>query len=200
MKKAAFVFAAVATVLLACTLEESVAPRAPDRLEPTSPAHVLKNVELAFNNRDIGLFKAMLSTDFIFYFDPREVGKLPPGGRGRYPIPESGSYSGIVRWVNDLFENAYFISLSIETGKLGRPDPEENTYRADNIKVTLIVKMDEVEGYIYNGYANVEFEKYAATGERYWRITNWWDRGGRGSGEYPASTPASLGTALAKVK
>ncbi len=37
MKKVAFVFVAVATALLACTLEESVAPRAPDRLEPTSP-------------------------------------------------------------------------------------------------------------------------------------------------------------------
>lgn len=190
---------AAAVLLLGCGDEEGVAPQEPDRLEPASPANVLKNVELAFNNRDIGLFKAMLSPNFVFYFDPRKVGKLPPGGR--YPIPESGSYSGIVRWVNDLFENAYFISLSIETGKLGRPDPEENTYRADNIKVTLIVKMDEVEGYIYNGYANVEFEKYAAeNGEDYWRITAWWDRGGRGSGEYPASTPPSLGTALATPK
>ncbi len=189
---------AAAVLLLACGDEEGVAPLEPDRLEPASPVNVLKNVELAFNNRDIGLFKAMLSPNFVFYFDPREVGKLPPGGRHRGP--ESGSYSGIVRWVNDLFEKAYFISLSIETGKVGRPDPEENTYRADNLKVTLIVKMDEVEGYIHNGYANVEFEKYAATGERYWRITKWWDRGGRGSGEYPASTPPSLGTALATLK
>ena len=53
MKKVAFVFAAVATALLACSLEESVTPLEPDRLEPTSPAHVLRNVEMAFNQRNI---------------------------------------------------------------------------------------------------------------------------------------------------
>lgn len=189
------VIVVTAVLALSCGEEEIVAPLEPDRLESTSPVDVLKNVELAFNNRDIDLFKAMLSPNFVFYFDPRKVGKLPPGG-GRYPVPESGSFSGIVTWVNDLFEKAYFISLSIETGKVGRPDPEENTYRADNIKVTLIVKMDELEGYTYDGYANVGFEKYAAeNAEDYWRITGWWDRGGS-SGEYPASTPLRSGRPL----
>jgi hypothetical protein len=189
---------AVAVLLLGCGDEEVAAPLEPDRLEPASPVNVLKNVELAFNNRDIGLFKAMLSPNFVFYFDPRDMGRSPPGSI--YIIPESWSYTEFWRAANDLFEKAYFISLSIETGKVGRPDPEENTYRADFIKVTLIVKMDELKGYICKRYGNVEFEKYAAAGERYWRITNWWDRGGRGSGEYPASTPPSLGTALATLK
>jgi hypothetical protein len=198
MNRMIYLATALALLALACGEEEGLTPLEPDRLEPASPVNVLKNVELAFNNRDIGLFKAMLSLNFVFYFDPREVGKLPPGGR--YRIPESGSYSGIVRSVNDLFERAYFISLSIETRNVGRPDPEENTYRADNIKVTLVVKMDELKWFICKGYGNVEFEKYAAAGERYWRITNWWDRSGRGSGEYPASTPPSFGTALATLK
>ncbi len=186
-----------ATLLTATACEETYEPPPPpDRYEPTTPADVLRNVELAFDNRDVGLFKAMLSANFVFYFDPRKVGKLPPGGRT--PLPESRSYSEIVRWVNDLFETAYFISLSIETGKLEPPYPEENTYRADNIKVTLVVKNDELNGYIYEGYGSAEFEKYAAAnGEDYWRITAWWDRGGRGSGGYPASTPPSLGAGLA---
>ncbi len=187
MNRMIYLALALALLPLACG-EEGLTPQTPDRLEPASPVDVLENLELAFDNRDIGLFKAMLSTNFVFYFDPRKVGKLPPNEIPRGP--ESGTYSGIVTWVNDLFENAYFISLSIETGNVGRPDPEENTYRADNIKVTLIVKMDELEGYTYSGYANAEFEKYAAeNGEDYWRIKAWWDRGRDDAGEHRASTP-----------
>lgn len=198
MKKVIIAFAAASVLLLACGEEGVTPPPGPDRLEPATPANVLRNVELAFDGRDINLFRTALSPYFVFYFDPRQVGKYPPGGR--YLIPESGSYSEIVRWVSDLFEKAYFISLSIEAGKVGRPEPEENTYFAGNIKVTLIVKMDELEGYTYDGYANVEFEKYAAAnGEDYWRIEAWWDRGGRGWGEYPASTPPSFGAAPAAL-
>jgi hypothetical protein len=195
VKRIIYLASALALLPLACG-EEGVTPLEPDRLEPATPANVLRNVELSFDNRDIGLFKATLSNGFVFYFDPRKVGQLPRGGRT--PIPESWNYSEIVQWVSDLFEKAYFISLHIEAGKVGRPEPEENTYLADNIKVTLIVKMNELEGYTYDGYGNVEFEKYAAAnGEDYWRIKYWWDRAGPGFGGYPASPPPSLGAALA---
>jgi hypothetical protein len=187
---------ALALLPLACG-EEGVAPLEPDRLEPLMPLTVLRNVEVAFDNRDLGLFKTALSSDFVFYFDPRKVGQLPPGGKN--PLPESRSYSEIVQWVSDLFEKAYFISLTFGLGTVGEPEPEENTYLAGNIKVTLIVKMDEHEGYTYDGYGNVEFEKYAAAnGEDYWRIKYWWERGGS-SREYPASTPPSVGAARAAL-
>jgi hypothetical protein len=184
----------MASFLVAVACAETVGPGAPvpDRLEPASPVAVLRNVELAFNNRDIGLFRTTLSPNFILFPDPRELGKLPPGGE--YRIPEPWTYDGIIGNVSDLFETAYAIRMSIETEKVGRPDPEENTYRADNLKVTLIVKTDEVNGFIYEGNGNVEFEKYAAAGETYWRITKWWDRGGS-YGEYPAPAALPPGTA-----
>ncbi len=197
MDRIIYMALALALLPLACG-EGGVAPQTADRLEPATPLTVLRNVELAFDNRDLGLFKTALSPDFVLYFDPRRVGRLPPGGKN--PIPESGSYSEIVRWVSDLFEKAYFISLTFGLGNVGEPEPEEKTYLTENIKVTLIVKMDEHEGYTYDGYGNVEFEKYAAAnGEDYWRIKYWWDRGGDASGECPASTPPSFGAAPAAL-
>jgi hypothetical protein len=176
---------AALTVILsgtACEEEVEPPPPPPDRLAPTSPVNVLKNVELAFNDRDINLFKDMLSENFIFYFDPDELGRRP-GGKRR--IPESYSYTEIVRRVNDLFETAYSISMSIDTRNVRDPGPAETTFRADNIKVTLIVKETELKGFTYERYGHVEFEKYRAdAGENYWRITKWWDRARPAYGEY----------------
>jgi hypothetical protein len=171
MKRIITLAAALALLAFACGDEEGVTPQEPDRLSPTSPANVLENVELAFNNRDLNLFKDMLSENFVIYFDPDEVGRRPGAKR---PIPESWSYTEIVRRVNDLFE----------------------TFRADNIKVTLIVKETELEGFTYERYGNVEFEKYRAdAGVNYWRITKWWDRARPGYGEYRTSLRPSPGKA-----
>ena len=198
MKKTITLAAAVALLALSCGEEEGVTPQEPDRLAPTSPANVIKNVELAFNNRDINLFKDMLSENFVFYFDPDEVGRRP-GGKRR--IPRSGSYTDIVRSVNDLFETAYSISMSIDMRSVGDPGPAETTFRADNIKVTLIVNDDELKGFTYDRYGNVEFEKYRAdAGENYWRLRKWWDRADPGYGEYPTSLRPSPGTPPATFK
>jgi hypothetical protein len=39
--------------------------------EYTSPATVLKAVQISFNQRNIDYLKQSLSPEFIFYFDPR---------------------------------------------------------------------------------------------------------------------------------
>jgi len=193
MKRIITLAAALALLAFACGDEEGVTPQEPDRLSPTSPANVLENVELAFNNRDLNLFKDMLSENFVIYFDPDEVGRRPGAKR---PIPESWSYTEIVRRVNDLFETAYYISMSIDKRNVGDPRPAETTFRADNIKVTLIVKETELEGFTYERYGNVEFEKYRAdAGVNYWRITKWWDRARPGYGEYRTSLRPSPGKA-----
>ncbi|HUV85772.1 MAG TPA: hypothetical protein VMX79_01525, partial [bacterium] len=136
MKKVLIAFVVVAVLALACGEEEGVTPREPDRLEPTSPACVLKNVEIAFNRGDVNLLKAMLSEDFVFYFDPRDVGKNPPGST--YIIPESWSYTEFWQVLNKMFRQAYSISLSIPTGRVGTPGENETTYRADNITLSLV--------------------------------------------------------------
>jgi hypothetical protein len=189
--------AALALLGLACFEEESVTPRVPDRVEATSPANVLKNVAISFNQQDINLLKAMLGPNFVFYFDPRDVGRTPPGGP-HYKIPESWSRYEFLQAVKNMFDKAYSINLSIPTGRVGTPAENKTTYRADNISISLLVMVDELNGFIADkGYCNFEFERYeSAAGKKYWRLTGWWDRTSEFFDEYPGVEPASLGRLL----
>jgi hypothetical protein len=198
VKKIIIASVAVALLLLACFEEEGVTPRVPDRVEPTSPAHVLRNVEISFNQRDINLLKAMLSADFVFYFDPRDVGQNPPG-KPYYKIPESWPYTVHVQVSENMFDQAYRINLSIPTSRVGTPGENETTYRADNIPLDLLVMVDEVSGFIIDhGYCNYGFERYeSAAGKKYWRLTAWWDRTSQFFDEYPGAAPSTLGRVLA---
>ncbi len=197
MKKVIIASVAVAVLLLACGEEEGVTPRVPDRVEATTPAGCLENVEIAFNQRDVNLLKAMLSESFVFYFDPRDVGQTPPGKT--YIIPESWSYTEFWHALDNMFDKAYRINLSIPTGTVGTPGENETTYRADNVTLSLLVMVDELNGFIAdNGYCNFEFERYeAAGGKKFWRLTGWWDRTSQGYDEYPGTSPASIGKIFA---
>ncbi|MEE9457000.1 MAG: hypothetical protein V3W11_07615 [bacterium] len=198
MKKVIIASVAVAVLTLACGEEEGVTPRVPDRLEPTTPANVLKNVAISFNQRDVILLKAMLSPDFVFYFDPRDVGQSPPG-RPSYRIPESWSYAEFWPALKNMFDKAYSINLSIPTSRVGTPGENETTYKANNINISLLVMVDELNGFIVDpGYCNFEFDKYTTKeSKKYWRLTGWWDRTSQGYDEYPAPSPSSLGRVLA---
>ena len=197
MKKIMTGLVAIAILALACGEEEGVTPTVPDRLEPTSPVNVLKNVVISFNQQDINLLKAMLSEDFIFYFDPRDVGNSPPGSQ--YEIPESWSYVEFWNAVGNMFDKAYSINLSIPTGRVGTPAENETTYGAENITISLLVMITELTGFIADGgYCNFEFERYeGASGKKYWRLTKWWDRTSEFFDAYPGVAPASLGNLLA---
>jgi hypothetical protein len=197
VKKIIAMAAALALLALSCGDEEGVTPQEPDRLAPTSPANVLKNVELAFNNRDVDLLKAMLSLNFIFYFDPDDVGQNPPGKP--YIIPESWSYTVFWQAVYNMFTKAHSISLSMPTGEVGTPGENETTYRADKISVSLLVMVDELNGYIAdNGHCNYEFESYTSeAGKKCWRLTKWWDRtSGAPADVRLGAAPTSLGKIL----
>ncbi len=197
MKKVIIASATVAVLTLACGGEEGVTPRVPDRVEATSPANALKNVEISFNQRDVNLLKAMLGESFVFYFDPRDVGQNPPGRH--YVIPESWSYAEFWQVLNKMFRQAYSVNLAIRTGRVGTPGENETTYRADNISLSLLVRINELYGYIAdNGYCNFEFERYESTsGKKFWRLTKWWDRTSQGYDGSPGVEPASLGRVLA---
>ncbi len=144
--------------------------------EMTTPANVLKNIEVAYNQRLIENYKKALSTKFVFYFDPDDVGDKLPGRQ--YIIPESWSYTEDWNATDTMFQKAYNIKLSIPTTSVGEPEPNETTFRADNISIDLLVMVDELNGYQANqGFCNFEFEKYKnEEGKDRWRLTQWWDR------------------------
>ena len=197
MKKVIIGFVVIALLGLACGDEESVTPGPPDRVEPTSPVYALKSVEISFNQCNVGVLKGMLSENFVFYFDPRDIGLNPPGSE--YVIPESWSYTEFWHAAKNMFNQAYSINLSITTNGVGTPGENETTYRAENVKISLLVMVTELNGYIADGgYCNFEFERYdAASGKKYWRITEWWDRTSEHMDAYPGASPTSLGKVLA---
>jgi len=165
--------------------------------EYTSPATVVKAVQISFNQRNIDYLKKSLSPNFVFYFDPRDVGQSPPGSM--YIIPESWSRDEFLQAANNMFTKAYSISLAIPTAGVGTPGENETTYLADNVSISLLVMVDELNGFIADGgYCTFEFEKYTSKeGKKYWRLTGWWDRTSEGYDEHPGVKPASLGRILA---
>jgi hypothetical protein len=197
MEKVLIGFVVIAVLALACGEEEGVTPTVPEHPVPTTPVNVLKNVEISFNERDINLLKAMLSPNFVFYFDPRDVGQRPPGSQ--YEIPESWSYAEFWQALNNMFREAYSINLSITTSGVGTPGENETTYKAENVNISLLVMVSELSGYIADGgYCNFEFERYdAASGKKYWRLTGWWDRTSEFLDAYPGVSPSTFGRVLA---
>jgi hypothetical protein len=196
VKKLIIASVAAAVLLLACGEEEGVTKPEPERVEPTTPANVLKNVAISFNQRGIKILNPVLSPNFIFYFDPRDVGQSPPGKT--YIIPETWSYAEFWHAVNNMFTTAYAIDLKIPTSRIGTPGENENTYLVENINISLLVMVDELNGYIADiGYSNFEFERYEAeSGKKYWRLINWWDRTSPGYDANPGVSPSSVGKIL----
>jgi hypothetical protein len=195
MKKVLCVTAAL--LALSCVEEGGTGP-GPTYPEATSPANCLKCVEVSFNGRDAVLLDDMLSKAFVFYFDPGDVGQYPPGG-GRYNIPESWSRAQFKTAVNNMFTKAHSVSLSITTEKVGTPDPNATTFRADNVTVEFLVMVDELNGYLANaGYCNFEFERYEnEKGQKLWYLTGWWDNTNVSGDANPATGPSSVGKILA---
>jgi hypothetical protein len=152
----------------------------------SSPAKVLETVELSFNELNVDYLKRSLSENFVFYTDPGEIGRPKPDG-SQYRPPLSYSFTEFWNIAYNMFNAAYSVSLSISTGGVGEPDPEDTTFRADKVGLSLLVMVDENNGYIADkGYCHFEFEKYKnEKGQDSWWITKWWDDT-EGGGEAPA--------------
>jgi hypothetical protein len=198
MKKILLSGMALTLLLVACgEEEEGITPPRP----PKNPiVEILVWVEAAFNQRNITYLKDNLHGDFVFYFDPDDVGQSPPGSN--YVIPESWEYTVFWQACQNLFEKAFSISLSIPTGGVGTPAPNQTTYKVENINVKLLVMPDEHYGYLADtGYCNFAFERYEnEKGEKFWRFTTWWDYTSVTGDAAPGLEPTSLGRILALYK
>ena len=136
MKKILLSGMALTLLVVACGEEEG--HKEQPIPEYTSPAKILKTVQISFNQRNIVYLKAALSPNFVFYFDPDDVGQNPPGG-SKYVIPERWTYTEFWQAVDKMFEFAYGISLTIPAGEIGTPGPEETTYDAKNVNIKILV-------------------------------------------------------------
>jgi hypothetical protein len=170
----------------------------PEIPAPTSPANVLSNVAASFNRPSLSLIEDSLGPAFVFHFDPEDVGQNPPGG-SNYLIPESWSRTEFVRAIGNMYDRAYNIDLAIPTGNIGTPEEWEETYLAEKVSISLLVMIDELNGYIANqGYQNFEFEKYNnEKGEVRWRLTGWWDHSRAGLDCRFGTSPSTFGCVLA---
>jgi hypothetical protein len=195
VKKGILIIAAC-MLALSCFEEGGTTPGPEGAPEATSPANALKCVEMSFNQRDMKIVTNVLSDGFVFYFDPDDVGQSPPGGG--YVIPESWSCAEFKGAVTNMYRKAFSISLTIPTGGVGTPDPNETTYRVENINIKLLVMIDELNGFIADqGYCNFAFERYdGPKGVKLWRLTNWWDNTSTYYDANPALKPTSLGKVL----
>jgi hypothetical protein len=189
----------VAACLLAasCVEEGGTTPGPEGAPEATSPANVLKCVEISFNQTDIKIIVDVLSDGFVFYFDPDDVGQNPPGSN--YVIPVSWSCDEFKIVLTNMYRKAFSISLSIPTGGVGTPDPNKTIYKAENVTIKLLVMIDELNGYLADcGYCNFEFERYdGPKGEKLWRLTKWWDNTGVSYDANPGVSPTSVGRVFA---
>ena len=196
MKK--IITAAIALTLLvaACGEEEGITEPEP----ANTPADVIGTLEIAFNQLSIRYLKSAISENFVFYFDPDDVGQHPPGSS--YVIPEYWSYTEFLLYVQRLLERAYSVNISIPSSAIGEPAPEERLYKARNINISLLVMVDRVNGYICNqGYCNFEFRTYYnSTGTRLWRLVKWEDYTSVNADSYASPASASLGKILAMYK
>jgi hypothetical protein len=197
MNKVILTAAAAGLLCLACAVEEVAGPQAPARLEPTTPARVLANVATSFNTRNLGLLKDMLSPDFLFHFDPRDVGRHPP--ERKYVIPEFWYYDEFWTPADNMFILAYAISLAIPTEGVGTPAESETAYRAEKVPLSLRVRVDELNTLVADrGYCDFEFESYTGKeGRKHWRLTGWWDYTSVAEDGAPDAEAASFGRVLA---
>jgi hypothetical protein len=198
MKRLIMLCGGVALVAaLACEDRVHAPTPTPEPTGAESPAEALEAVELSFNERAVKVLASALSENFVFHFDPRDVGQRPPGSQ--YIIPESWSYTEFWRALNNMFDKAYSINLSTLTNRVGTPGENETKYKADEITIRLVVMVGELNGFIAEeGYCDYEFERYEAAGaKKYWRLTKWWDRTSEFFDAYPGVAPTSLGRILA---
>lgn len=197
MKNVLISLTVITLLALACGEEEGNTTPEPKHLVPTTPAYVLGNVEISFNNRAVNVLTAMLSEDFVFYFDPRDVRTSPPGGIP-YIIPESWPRAEFLKAVTNMFAEAPRISFSIETDNVGKPRPEETEYYVEDVPAELLVMLDEVSGYIAYSASTFAFESYRAEGgAKYWRLTEWRDLGDYCDEETRGASPSTIGKILA---
>jgi len=169
MKRILLISLALA-VLLGVACRETIAPE--PRYFAVSPEECIYYLEKSFNTTDMVMFTAMLASDFTFYFNQADVGSDIDG----YIIPSSWNYEQENQAIGNMFTLAYDISMQLSQGDIGTPPEGATEYTVENISISLLVMIDETNGFIVNkGTCTYTFEKDSDSGDEYWVIKDWRD-------------------------
>lgn len=164
--------AAALVFAVGCDIFSPPPPGEEFRDEMTSPEKVCAAIEFAYGFRDINLYKKALSPNYVFYFNPSDVGQIVNG----YEIPQSWTYQEDYEATKNMFSQAYQLKLDFIT-PMGEPEPNEETYYTQNKVINLLLMVDEQNGYRTDkGYCDFEFEKYYnSNNQPRWRLKKWYD-------------------------
>jgi hypothetical protein len=136
-----------------------------------TPAHVLRSLIYAFNNRDAEMLDRALSDDFTFHFDPYDVGS----DIGGYTIPDSWGRDEHLTASGNMFEQAYSIDFNVGYETIGNPDKGADEFDASKVQILLLVMVDPVNGFLGQGPCNFKLVNESLDSTDTWVITDWWD-------------------------
>ncbi|UCE27362.1 MAG: hypothetical protein JSW52_01010 [Candidatus Coatesbacteria bacterium] len=139
-----------------------------------SPAGVIELIQDAYTERNIDLYKECLSPDFTFYFDQNDVGDDVEG----YVIPVSWNYDDEVEAVNNMFDEAHSIDITLTNENISDPEPDDTVFNVPSVQISLLVMVDATNGFLATGFVEFDFESYLDPKdqtEKLWRVKNWRD-------------------------
>ncbi|HUU57033.1 MAG TPA: hypothetical protein VMW93_06815 [bacterium] len=159
--------AGLAAFGLSCGDEDVVCENPP--LYPmTEPKYVLANVALAFNNPDPTFLGQVLDADFVFYFNPGDVGAELTTG---YVIPASWGRREFIRAAEKLITSAKSVSFKCPWDTIGTPGAGVSEYEARTVLV-FVVRVDDTRYYRAKGSYGYVFLKTPGVN---WQLTAWRD-------------------------
>jgi hypothetical protein len=154
------------------------------------PYYCIWNLWVTYNQYKvtgmIDQYKNILSSDdYIFYFDPLDIGK--DNGHG-YIIPDSWDYNQDWQATQNMFNGAYSISFTIANlgynGDEKDKDSFYNTYQPNwknnntecdisGVQINLLLYVDQIHGYQAIGPCDFSFK---LCDDSKWRMTVWRDK------------------------
>jgi hypothetical protein len=168
--------------------------------QPPPPYEIIsliESIELSFNIRDIEDLEVCLASDFIFCFDPKDVGEET----GEYIIPESWTRDQFIDIVGYIFDVVYSIDLKIDTSVIHNPITDDKTYTAADVPVRFLIMIDPVSGFLAQGTFTFELRaEYDRYHRNYWYVTTWRDFTGLDNPGERNIVPASFGVILANFR
>jgi hypothetical protein len=190
--RAIFIIGFLLTLVLAFTAcdDEGTTPTAGN-----TPAHVLRSLIYAFNNRDAEMLDRALSDGFAFHFDPSDIGDEVGG----YTIPDSWGRDDHLTACGNMFEQAYSLDFDVGYELVGDPDEGANEFTAYEVQIRLLIMVDPVNGFLAQGFCDFRLIDENPEGTAFWVITDWWDNTAL-DGTFELAVEHSFGSILAMYR